>query len=235
MTVQHIQQPVPPDKMFSSMPSTSNMAPADLVQKLQDPLPPSSISSINGSKDGTGSSSTTSNKPPPFSSQLSRDIYKADETIEILLNWRKQNPNNQLEVSVDKTQDILNSMTGLTDMDKPVAVSTSSSPDSSSGGIQANFLNALASTSSSSSTPPQLLPQPMTVAPGHSSVTTQGLTLGGSQSQIIALSQNLPQNTQMVKGPNGVVSLQKVQTIELSPENQAVGRLSDLFNMQEIF
>merc|ERR1719367_2597241 len=190
------------------------MAPADLVQKLQDPLPPSSISSINGSKDGSGSSSSSS-KPPPFSSQLSMDINKADETIEILLNWRKQNPNKQLEVSVDKTQDILNSMTGLTDMDKPVAVSTSSSPDSSSGGIQANFLNALASTSSSSSTPPQLLPQPMTVAPGHSSVTTQGLTLGGSQSQIIALSQNLPQNTQMVKGPNGVVSLQKVQTIEL--------------------
>jgi hypothetical protein len=44
---------------------------------------------------------------------------------------------------------------------------------------------------------------------------------GGVQSQMRAYG-NLPPNTRIVRGPNGQLSLQKIQTIELTPEQQAV-------------
>merc|ERR1719412_1464271 len=54
------------------------------------------------------------------------------------------------------------------------------------------------------------------------SATTTGssnMTMGGASTQRRAL-QNLPQNTKLVRGPNGQYSLQKVQTIELTVEQQ---------------
>ena len=63
----------------------------------------------------------------------------------------------------------------------------------------------------------------------NSSPVTLGGTpsLGGAPSQMRAM-QNLPQNTRIVRGPNGQYSLQKVHTIELSQEMQAVS--SNAFN-----
>ena len=49
-------------------------------------------------------------------------------------------------------------------------------------------------------------------------------SLGGAPSQMRAM-QNLPQNTRLVRGPNGQYSLQKVHTIELSQEMQASLRI----------
>ena len=51
--------------------------------------------------------------------------------------------------------------------------------------------------------------------------TPNAVSMGGSSTQRRAL-QNLPQNTKVVRGPNGQYSLQKVQTIELTFEQQNV-------------
>ena len=48
-----------------------------------------------------------------------------------------------------------------------------------------------------------------------------GIGMGGAGSQIRAM-QHAPPNTRLVRGPNGQVTLQKVQTIELSQEMQQV-------------
>jgi hypothetical protein len=49
-----------------------------------------------------------------------------------------------------------------------------------------------------------------------------GLGMGGVGSQIRAMQQHIPPNTRLVRGPNGQVTVQKVQTIELSQEMQHV-------------
>ena len=51
---------------------------------------------------------------------------------------------------------------------------------------------------------------------------TAGLGMGGVGSQIRAMQQHVPPNTRLVRGPNGQVTVQKVQTIELSQEMQHV-------------
>ena len=55
----------------------------------------------------------------------------------------------------------------------------------------------------------------------QASVAQPNMGLGGAGSQIRAL-QNLPPNTRLVRAPNGQVTLQKIQTIELTPEMQQV-------------
>jgi hypothetical protein len=55
----------------------------------------------------------------------------------------------------------------------------------------------------------------------QANVSQPNLGLGGAGSQIRAL-QHLPPNTRLVRGPNGQVTLQKIQTIELSQEMQQV-------------
>ena len=49
----------------------------------------------------------------------------------------------------------------------------------------------------------------------------ENIPVGGASTQRRAL-QNLPQNTKLVRGPNGQYSLQKVQTIELTADQQNV-------------
>jgi hypothetical protein len=46
--------------------------------------------------------------------------------------------------------------------------------------------------------------------------------VGGVGSQIRAMQQHVQPNTRLMRGPNGQVTVQKVQTIELSQENQQV-------------
>lgn len=55
----------------------------------------------------------------------------------------------------------------------------------------------------------------------QTAVPAPGLGMGGAGSQIRAM-QHAPPNTRLVRGPNGQVTLQKVQTIELSQEMQHV-------------
>jgi hypothetical protein len=56
-----------------------------------------------------------------------------------------------------------------------------------------------------------------------SGVTSGSLGMGGMGSQIRAMQQHIPPNTRLLRGPNGQVTVQKVQTIELSQEMQQVG------------
>ena len=58
----------------------------------------------------------------------------------------------------------------------------------------------------------------------HQSVTsiTTPVTMGGGASSQMRAVQNLPPNTRFVRGPNGQLSLQKIQAIELTAEMQAV-------------
>ena len=53
-------------------------------------------------------------------------------------------------------------------------------------------------------------------------VTPSHVTLGGGASSQMRAYQNLPSNARIIRGPNGQLSLQKIQTIELTPELQAV-------------
>ena len=55
----------------------------------------------------------------------------------------------------------------------------------------------------------------------HHLVSANPVTLGGGAPSQMRAMQNLPQNTRLVRGPNGQYSLQKVHTIELSQEMQA--------------
>ena len=52
------------------------------------------------------------------------------------------------------------------------------------------------------------------------------VTMGGGASSQMRAYQNLPSNARIVRGPNGQLSLQKIQTIELTPEMQAVSFLA---------
>ena len=108
-------------------------------------------------------------------------------------------------------------------------------------GFQASFLNSIAKIDNKnsrispsmtetaavmSSTPPVTMNSSMAGVTG--SIPVSGMTtlagvpsVGGISTQRRAL-QNLPQNTKLVRGPNGQYSLQKVQTIELTIEQQNV-------------
>ncbi len=54
--------------------------------------------------------------------------------------------------------------------------------------------------------------------------------VGGVGSQIRAMQQHVQPNTRLMRGPNGQVTVQKVQTIELSQENQQVRNSVPLIN-----
>ena len=86
------------------------------------------------------------------------------------------------------------------------------SPQINQQNSKADSIAAISSSSVSSTAMPSI---PHLV--GASPVTLGG----GAPSQMRAM-QNLPQNTRLVRGPNGQYSLQKVHTIELIPEMQAV-------------
>ena len=60
------------------------------------------------------------------------------------------------------------------------------------------------------------------VSTSHHIVGASPVTLGGGAPSQMRAMQNLPQNTRLVRGPNGQYSLQKVHTIELSQEMQSV-------------
>jgi hypothetical protein len=52
--------------------------------------------------------------------------------------------------------------------------------------------------------------------------TATPVTMGGGAASQMRAYMNLPPNTRIVRGPNGQLSLQKIQAIELTPELQAV-------------
>ncbi len=83
-------------------------------------------------------------------------------------------------------------------------------------GFQASFLNSLANRRVSAEEESMKQQQQQFVG-------------GGASSQMRAL-QNLPPNTRLVKGPNGQYQLQKIQTIELTAEQQAVRKDGIAFN-----
>ena len=76
-------------------------------------------------------------------------------------------------------------------------------------GFQASFLNSITS-------------------PEKAGNETSIPAVGGASTQRRAL-QNLPQNTKLVRGPNGQYSLQKVQTIEPTADQQNVRVLLSFF------
>ena len=65
----------------------------------------------------------------------------------------------------------------------------------------------------------------------QTSIAATGHGMGGAGSQIRAM-QHAPPNTRLVRGPNGQVTLQKVQTIELSQEMQQVEYHLELLDIQ---
>jgi hypothetical protein len=58
---------------------------------------------------------------------------------------------------------------------------------------------------------------------------TLPMTMGGASSTQMRALQNLPPNTRLVRGPNGQMTLQKVQTIELTADLQQVCTSSKIF------
>jgi hypothetical protein len=68
----------------------------------------------------------------------------------------------------------------------------------------------------------QLLQQQQQQQVASQIVSPTPVTLGGGASSQMRAYQNLPSNARIIRGPNGQLSLQKIQTIELTPELQAV-------------
>ena len=98
---------------------------------------------------------------------------------------------------------------------------------SPTSGQKENSLNQMKSSSVIQQTP-RFESNPPQGQGGPPNVTIQttvpapaGMSMGGAGSQIRAM-QNAPPNTRLVRGPNGQVTLQKFQTIELSPGMQNV-------------
>ena len=88
-------------------------------------------------------------------------------------------------------------------------------------GFQASFLNSIASPEKPKASNNSESPTSVASSTPSSMGSSPNVTMGGASTQRRAL-QNLPQNTKVVRGPNGQYSLQKVQTIELTVEQQNV-------------
>ena len=172
-----------------------------------------------------------STSTPVFKSQLSRETAEADAQISQLLESLQKAPTNKLgNLSVDseKMSELFNSLTNEDSSSSPPPTlikkedikknsNSSAMPPMTSGtsGFQASFLNSIAT-------------------PGEKdkAKVSESLPISGAGTQRRAL-QNLPQNTKLVRGPNGQYSLQKVQTIELTLEQQNVRKV--LFKKQDNF
>ena len=167
--------------------------------------------------------------PPVFKSQLSRETAEADAQISQLLESLQKDSSKKISSveSEETAVKLFNSLTGDDSSSPPPSVikpsqqvvvsnnSTSSSastkmPIMTTGttGFQASFLNSITSPEKGG-------------APAGNETTSIPAVVGGASTQRRAL-QNLPQNTKLVRGPNGQYSLQKVQTIELTADQQNV-------------
>ena len=103
------------------------------------------------------------------------------------------------------------------------APSTSKLPSeltSGTTGFQASFLNSIASNQKQPLQQGEEVPAVSSSTASPLSPTSVSMG-GGAASQMRALP-NLPPNTRLVKGPNGQLTLQKVQTVELSLPMQQV-------------
>ena len=179
-------------------------------------LSPMTVAAAPGPSSSTG--------PPVFKSQLSRETAEADAQISQLLESLQKAPtSNKLDLpSVDseKMSELFNSLTNedSSSSPPPTLVKTMNSETknnskpipmtSGTSGFQASFLNSIATPTSTDKS-----------KVGNS----ETLPISGAGTQRRAL-QNLPQNTKLVRGPNGQYSLQKVQTIELTLEQQNVSK-----------
>ena len=163
--------------------------------------------------------------PPVFKSQLSRETAEADAQISQLLESLQKDSSKKISPveSEETAVKLFNSLTGDDSSSPPpsvikpqqVVVSNNSSSSSASKmpimttgttGFQASFLNSITSPEKGGAT---------------GNETSIPAVVGGASTQRRAL-QNLPQNTKLVRGPNGQYSLQKVQTIELTADQQNV-------------
>lgn len=172
---------------------------------------------------------TSTTTAPAFKSQLSQETAEADAQISQLLESLQKDSAIKLgdtPVDSEKMNELFSTFAGGDDSScsspppaivkpqilansqataKPPVVIAPSLPKVSSGttGFQASFLNSISSPTSEE--------QPKLLEPA--------ITVGGASTLRRALP-NVPQNTKLVRGPNG--SIQKVQTIELTPELQNV-------------
>ena len=173
---------------------------------------------------------TSTSSHPVFKSQLSRETAEADAQISQLLESLQNSNSKKLDlppVDSEKMSELFNSLAGDESCSspppaviKPTSIASSTSANSSmpqltsgTSGFQASFLNSIAGTAEKGKTESAAA----TTLSSPNNVTT----VGGASTQRRAI-QNLPQNTKLVRGPNGQYSLQKVQTIELTAEQQNV-------------
>ncbi len=238
------------------------LAATNLLQNIQEPLPPTSLDvSASTSQGFSGTSmqmtSTATPSTHQFSSQISRETADADAQISQLLDNLKNAPQT-LSLGKDEkmaeffkslanessantstpstpaialTKDGVPSSSALASLAsdppaQPITTAAKESVASPKGskvqktagttGFQASFLNSLASRRVSADAGPSQVTV-VEAAQLQPSVSVGG----GAPSQIRAL-QSLPPQTRLIKGPNGQYSIQKIQTIELTHEQQTV-------------
>ncbi len=245
----------------------------NLLQSIQEPLPPTSLESVASSPPHvpimgpSASQMPSTSSAPLFSSKVSRETADADAQISQLLETLQKDPQT-LTLESEKIAEFIKTLTSdtapvstdLTAATGPMPVSqqqmkplpTSAKPEpplektSGTTGFQASFLNSIANRRISADEDPLQPHQPAKIQipaasappapPAITSVSPTGITTtswsstpssavvtmgGGAATQMRAL-QNLPPNTRLVRGPSGQYTLQKIQTIELSPELQMV-------------
>ena len=171
---------------------------------------PSSLHPTQGFSPAENSSNVI-NKPPELT--MGTTGFQASFLNSLASSNNQQGPSKKTDSTELDSSNIISSITS------PVPPQQSSMPSNgnSAGGMGMN--QQLSKSDVISPT----IPSTSIAAPPHL-VSASPVTLGGGAPSQMRAMQNLPQNTRLVRGPNGQYSLQKVHTIELSQEMQAVSK-----------
>ena len=244
----HSQLP-PPIVASTAVTSAASSSASNLLQSIQQPVPlqqttPTSISTFTP----VAVSSTSSLQVPQrqFSTQISRETADADAKIsQLLQSLQNETPPTLSNPSTEQVTDLIKSLGDATPsasvageivlLTETGTVSTAKSEASSAqSDFQAAFLRQIQTRRPSAKEEVEeakslSLPTAVTVASVSpppaaevlsAAVTTTTTIMGGVSSVQNRSLQNLPPNTRLVRGPNGQMTLQKVETIELTPEMQ---------------
>ena len=174
--------------------SSSSTSASNLLQSIQEPLPPKSLEQPQ----------PEATPVPVLTSQISRETAEADAQISQLLETLQKNPQS-IELEHDKVADFMKSFESesgsFINAESPATVTTSTPTPAFP---TAPFLQGVSNPDS------EFFP----AAPVRATPTVPTLP-----TTPIASTQK---NARIVRGPNGHYSLQKVQTIELTPQMQSV-------------
>ena len=243
----HSQLPPPivASTAVTSVSAAASSSASNLLQSIQQPVPlqqttPTSITTFTPV--AVSSSSSSLHVPQrQFSTQISRETADADAKIsQLLQSLQNETPPTMSNPSTEQMTDLIKSLgdatpspsvTGEIVLSTETGTVSTAKSEAASGqsDFQAAFLRQIQTRRPSAKeeveeakslslqtavTVASVSPPPVAEIPSTTTATT---TISSVQNRTL---QNLPPNTRLVRGPNGQMTLQKVETIELTSEMQ---------------